>query len=73
LIVGLLLFWADQTVEAGVHGTLSWASLIGSAPWLYVTAYVVLITVRNRLLNVALICACLGWYLWSILGRTLTQ
>ena len=73
LILGLLLFW--------VHDLMMWArepgppptarDVLVSAPWLYVGLYALLIFVRRRWLNVAVLAVGLLYYAWYIIPMPL--
>lgn len=73
LIIGLLVFWvgslmrrAGQAVAGADVGPMTVWSVAASLPWLFCLGYGLLITVRRRWVNVALLTAGLVYFGWSI-------
>jgi hypothetical protein len=73
LILGLLLFWADRTIEIGVGQGVTWRSAMWTVPWIYIGPYGLLIFVRNRWVNTLVLAACLVLYAASVLPVTLSE
>ena len=73
LILGLLLFWIHGLVLAATQPgrSLSWRTALASAPWLYVSVYALLMFLRNRGANIALLAAVLVYYAWIVIPRPL--
>jgi hypothetical protein len=74
LIAGLLLFWVAAAIKRSVvAGGVDLAGELSRAPWLFVSAYLTLIFVRARWLNILLLTAGLLYYGWGIIGVPLQE
>ena len=75
LIIGLLLFWLAYTIEdasaAGAEPMTVW-SVVSSLPWGFCLGYGLLIVVRRRWINIALLTVGLIYYAWTIIPVRLT-
>ena len=74
LIAGLLLFWIHRIVEQAVLPNLPDPTIVSAlrqAPWLYVALYVLLIFVRARWAQLALLTGSLLFYTWTIIRMPL--
>ncbi len=72
LIVGLLLFWVGGVMrwasgEAPGWGPMTPGAVVASLPWVFCTGYGLLILVRRRWFNIALLAAGLVLYGWEIM------
>lgn len=69
LIAGLLLFWIDslflRTLDTA-KPPIDWSLALARGPWLFVAVYLLLMLVRVRWLNVAVLAAGLLFYSWEI-------
>lgn len=76
LIIGLLLFWADETLRWWLGlipgaAPFDWMRVLGNAPVIFGSAYLLLILVRNRWLHIVVLTAGLLFYGWQIMGMRL--
>lgn len=76
LIVGLLVFWAAYMVRwasgaAPDAGPMTIWSVAATVPWEFCLGYGLLIVVRRRWFNIALLAAGLIYYGWSIVPEKL--
>lgn len=76
LIVGLLLFWGVDVVRWGIGDypeapPITVWGVLKNGPWGFVTGYALLIVVRRRWVNVALLAVGLAYYAWHIVPMRL--
>jgi len=76
LIIGLMLFWAGFAMEwaSGTHpdwGPMTVWSVVKSLPWDFCLGYGLLIVVRRRWVNIALLAAGLIYYGWEVVPQRL--
>lgn len=78
LIAGLLLFWFVDTVRWAMgdypqSAPITLWGVLRNVPWLFIGGYTLLIFVRRRWLNIALLTAGLAFYAWTIVPMQLNS
>lgn len=78
LILGLMAFWAAFTAEWAMgltpeRGPMTAWGVVASLPWLFCLGYGLLIVVRRRWVNIAVLAAGLVFYGWQVLPLRLGE